>query len=320
MRILKLLLVAACVLCAGSIVDAAQEWTVTVGEGEWALPGTLTVPEGQGPFPAVVLVHGSGPHDRDETVLANKPFRDLAAGLAKLGVATLRYDKRTKVHAAKLVGVLSTFTANEETVDDALAAVQLLRRHPDIRREAVYVLGHSFGGMLVPRIGRRDPDIAGFIVLAGNTRAIDVMLLDQIREMAASDGTITAAEQAQLAHYEREVEKVRDPNLSPASGGVVLGAAAAYWLDLRGYRPQDEAKALTQRLLILQGGRDYQVTRDDYDGWRSTLEGRSNATFKWYPVLNHLFIEGQGTSTPAEYAIPGHVAEAVIRDIAAWIR
>jgi len=84
-------------------------------------------PEGKGPFPAVVLVHGSGPQDRDETIGPNKPFRDLAWGLASQGIAVLRYDKRTKVHGAMMAGAVEQFTVKEETIDDALAAVALLR-------------------------------------------------------------------------------------------------------------------------------------------------------------------------------------------------
>src|SRR4051794_23786107 len=96
--------------------DSYREGEVTVGSGEWALPGTLTVPVGAGPFPAVVLVHGSGPNDRDETVEANKPFRDLALGLASRGIAVLRYEKRTRKYSGKIATVAG-FPAQQETVE-----------------------------------------------------------------------------------------------------------------------------------------------------------------------------------------------------------
>src|SRR5437868_1779970 len=98
--------------------DSFKEREVTVGEGEWKLPGTLTVPNGSGPFPAIVLVHGSGPNDRDETVGAIKVFKDLAEGLASRGIAVLRYEKRTKQYAGRMAG-LPKMTVAEETVDDA---------------------------------------------------------------------------------------------------------------------------------------------------------------------------------------------------------
>ena len=116
--------------------DSFQEQDVTVGSGEWALPGTLTLPVGEGPFPAVVLVHGSGPNDRDETIGPNKPFRDLAWGLASQGIAVLRYEKRTKQYPEKMAAIQDTLTVKEETVDDALAAVELLRQTAENRPAA----------------------------------------------------------------------------------------------------------------------------------------------------------------------------------------
>jgi len=301
-------------------VGAFQERQVTVGSGEWALPGTLMLPDGAGPFPVVVLVHGSGPHDRDETIGPNKPFRDLAWGLASQQVATLRYEKRTKAYAKKIASILTTFTANDETVDDAVAAVAFLRRVPEIQATQIYVLGHSFGGMMIPRIGRRDPHIAGCIIFAGNTRALDQMLLAQMSYLFSLDGTVTPAEQAQLDQANTEVAKIRDPNLSPNTPPPILGAGARYWLDLRSYRPHEEAKALAQPLLIVQGGRDYQVTSEDFHQWQSALSPRQDVTFKLYPSLNHLFMEGEGKSTPAEYAVAGHMASSVIKDMANWIK
>jgi hypothetical protein len=100
--------------------DMFKEQEVQVGQGEWVLPGTLSLPVGDGPFAAVVLVHGSGPQDRDETIGPNKPFRDLAWGLASQGIAVLRYDKRTKVYGEKMREIVTTITVKEEVIDDAL--------------------------------------------------------------------------------------------------------------------------------------------------------------------------------------------------------
>src|SRR4051812_15353230 len=151
------------------------EKEVTVGTPVGALPGTLTLPNGPGPFPAVVLVHGSGPGDRDETVGAVKPFRDLALGLASNGIAVLRYDKRTNLYAEKLG---THFTVKEETIDDALAAVDVLRKQDNIDKKRVFVLGHSLGGMLVPRIAKLDQNIAGFVIMAGPTKPLEDAILE----------------------------------------------------------------------------------------------------------------------------------------------
>jgi dienelactone hydrolase len=295
------------------------EQEISVGSGEWVLPGTLTMPAGAGPFPAVVLVHGSGPGDRDSTVGGAKPFRDLALGLAARGIAVVRYDKRSRVHTAKLTG-LPGLTVKDETIDDALAAVALLRGTPSIDPAKVFVLGHSLGGMLVPRMGAADAKIAGFIVMAGAVRSLETAMLDQTRYLSMADGTVTAEEQAAIARLEQLVETVK--TLGPAEAAkpdLLAGAPASYWIDLRGYDPPASAASLTMPLLILQGERDYQVTMEDFARWRAALGARSTVTFKSYPALNHLFVSGTGKSLPGEYALPGHVDEAVIRDIAAWI-
>jgi pimeloyl-ACP methyl ester carboxylesterase len=262
----------------------------------------------------VVLVHGSGPNDRDESVGAEKPFRDLAWGLASRGIAVLRYEKRTRQHGSKLAAV-KDFTVQQETVDDALAAADLLRHTQGIDPKRVFVLGHSLGAMMAPRIGQRDPRLAGLIVMAGATRPLEDIILEQVSYLAGADGTVSDAEKGQIESLRAEVAKVKA--LKPGDAGVALGAPASYWLDLRGYDPAAAAKSLKQPLLILQGGRDYQVTPDSLEAWRKAVPG---ATFKTYPKLNHLFIEGEGKSLPQEYEKPGHVAEEVIADLAAWIK
>jgi dienelactone hydrolase len=301
--------------------DSFEEKEVTVGSGEWALPGTLTLPKGSAPFPAVVLIHGSGPQDRDETIGPNKPFRDLAWGLASRGIAVLRFDKRTLVHRQKLLAIKDSITVKEEVIDDALAAVSLLRSSPEINPKKIFLLGHSLGGMLTPRIGKLDSKISGFIIMAGTTRPLEDVILEQSNYIFSLDGQISDDEKKQLEELKAQIAKVKDPNLSKSdsSATLPLGLPASYWLDLRGYNPAETAKELKQPMLILQGGRDYQVTTVDFDNWKKALSSRKNVTFKFYEKLNHLFSEGEGKITPAEYLNPGHVAEAVINDIAQWI-
>jgi dienelactone hydrolase len=301
--------------------NAFREQEVAVGTGEWVLPGTLTLPMGPSLCPAVLLVHGSGPHDRDETVGANKPFRDLAWGLASQGIAVLRYEKRTKQHATKLGAIGGQFTVKEETIDDVHAAVALLRQTEGIDAKRIFVLGHSLGGMLIPRIGTLESHIAGFIVLAGATKPIEEAILEQQTYVFSLDGIISKEEQAQLDEIKKQVAQVKSLEPSDVNSSLLLfGASVSYWLDLRGYDPPAAAKVLQQPVLILQGERDYQVTMDDFQRWKAALSSKQNFTFRSYARLNHLFIEGNGKSGPAEYNRPGHVAEVVINDIANWIK
>ena len=297
---------------------------VIVGSGEWALPGTLSLPDGAGPFPALVLVHGSGPQDRDEAIGPNKPFRDLAWGLASQGIAVLRYEKRTKAHGGQLTpNLVAKTTVQEEVIDDALYAVQLLRHTPGIDLGGIYVLGHSLGATLAPRIGQQDPSIAGLIVMAGMARPLEDTILDQYTYLYGLTGSMSDAHKTELDELRAKVARVKDPNLSdqvPAKD-LPLGVHPAYWLNLRGYQPPEVAKSLAMRMLVLQGGRDYQVTAaDDFPAWQRALAEKGNATFKLYPKLSHLFIAGEGPSTPQAYFVEGHVTEEVIQDIARWIR
>jgi len=301
--------------------DAFREQEFTVGKGQWVLPGTLAVPASAEPWPAVVLVHGSGPQDRDETVGANKPFRDLAWGLAARGIAVLRYEKRTKQYGAKLAAAIQGITLKEETIDDALDAAAQLRATQGIDPQRVFVLGHSLGGMAIPRISKADPKIAGLIVLAGSTRPLEDIVVDQLDYLASLDTSKTAEGMPKLAQIRADVAKIKKLTAADVSStNLLVGGPVRYWLDLRDYDAAAMAKTLKQPLLILQGQRDYQVTQADFDGWKKALGASPNATFKLYPKLNHLFMTGEGKSTPSEYEQSGNVAETVVADIAAWIQ
>ncbi|MGZ8846241.1 MAG: alpha/beta hydrolase family protein [Pyrinomonadaceae bacterium] len=301
-----------------------REQQVTVGAGsEWALPATLTVPTGDGPFPAIVLVHGSGPNDRDETLGPNKPFQDVAWGLASQGIAVLRYDKRTLVHKGKVVA-LPNFSVKEETVDDAIAAVALLRETQGVDPKRIFVLGHSLGGMLVPRIGLADKSgIAGFIIFAGATRPLEDEWVRQFEYIYGLDGQITPTERAEIDGYKQQVMRVKQ--LTPADAArnnkeLLLYVPPSYWLDLRGYSPPAVALQLKQPLLILQGERDYNVTMDAFRDWQQALGKRADVSFKSYPKLDHLFFEGAGPASAADYARPRNIPKYVVDDIAGWIK
>lgn len=303
------------------------EKDVKVGTGEWELPGTLTLPKGKGPFPVVVLVHGSGPNDRDETIGSNKPFKDITWGLATQGIAVLRYDKLTYVYGPKLVAdpkLGASLTVKQETVDGALDAVRLLKTTPEVNEKKIFVLGHSLGGMLIPRISvaGKELGIAGFIVMAGLTEPLPETFLRQIAYISGLGGPLNNEQKKKLDEMKAQVAKINALKESDAgSSERLLGAAPSYWLDLRGYYPPDVARTIKKPFLILQGERDYQVTTKDFENWKKALAGRRNVEFKLYPRLNHLFFEGQGMATPNEYmATRGAIADYVIADIAAFIK
>lgn len=299
-----------------------HEREVTVGDGRWKLPGTLTLPNGKGPFAAIVLIHGSGPEDQDETTGPNKPFKDLAWGLASRNIAVLRYVKRTKQYGAQFSST-SAFTVKDETIDDADAAVSLLAGMPEIDHSHIYVLGHSLGGMLAPRIAAGNRQIAGIIIAAGNARPLQRLIVEQLKYLANLDGKPTEESKKRIDAAERAQAEIESPLLKPGSVVDLLGVEipASYFLDLRNYHPAEVAAGLKIPILVLQGGRDYQVTSQDYDLWKAALANDPRASFKVYPALTHLFMSGTGSgpASPADYAIPGHVSKEVIQDVAQWI-
>ena len=301
-----------------------HEQEVQIGHGKWVLPGTLSIPQGDGPFAALLLVHGSGPLDRDETIPPNKPFRDLAWGQASQGIAVLRYEKRTKVYAAQLGSERETLTVKEEVIDDALEAVALLRARPEIDAQQIFVLGHSLGGYLAPRIGAADPRIRGLIILAGSARPLEDVILDQMTYVLSLSIPDPVARQQQLALLKKQVELVKDAKRLPtaAATDLPLNVPAAYWIDLNAYQPEKVAQTLKQPMLFLQGDGDYQVTRDDFQIWQDALSGRGDVQFIIYPALSHLFmlIEGGKKATPATYTVAGHVTEQVVNEIGSWIK
>ena len=151
----------------------------TVGAGTaYPLNGLLTLPDNLSePVPAVVMVHGSGPSNMDERIMKLTPFKDLAEGLAKRGVASLRYDKRTFAYKRELAK--TSPTVNEETVDDALLAVALLKDDERIDQNRVFLLGHSMGAMLAPRIDAQGADVKGLILMAGTPYRLEEVMLKQ---------------------------------------------------------------------------------------------------------------------------------------------
>ena len=294
------------------------EREITIGS-EWALPATVSVPTGPGPWPAVVLVHGSGPNDRDETILANKPFKDLATGLASRGIAVLRYDKRTMVHGAKAMAV-KALTVRQEVIEDVLEAVKALRAQPGVDPARVFVLGHSLGGMLIPRIATADPTIAGLIVLAGAARPLEEAIEVQTRYLAMVDGTISPQEQDGIAQAAAVAARVRAltaedaQNDRPISGapGVVLAGFARLRSALSG-DAREIADADTARRTGLSGD----------DGRVREMEGGTRlAARRQVPQLSHAepsLHRGHRTGLARRDKVPGHVAEEVIRDIATWV-
>lgn len=300
--------------------DGTREQPLSVPSPLGPLRGALALPAGEGPFPGVVLVAGSGPNDLDETIGANAPFRDIAHDLAKSGIATLRYDKRTYDHGAKAASD-HDFTVDDEVIDDALAALRLLAEQKQVDPHRVFVLGHSLGGQMAPRIASRDPRLAGVIMLAAPARPLLDVIIQQTREEGTRHGESRAAIDKQLKAIAAQKALLANANPQHLPEGSFDGAPQSWWLSLHDYDQVAVAKTLSLPLLILQGASDFQVSpKNDFDAWKADLAGKPAVTFRLYPGLSHLFTPAGATGTVADYDKPAHVAPKVIAGIASWIK
>ena len=258
-----------------------------------------------------MLVHGSGSHDRDETIGPNKPFKDLAQGLASRGVAVLRYVKRTKQYGQKMLGTKEQLTVKQEVTDDAVAAVDLLRHTEHVDPKKIFVLGHSLGGMMAPSIGKADPQIAGLISLAGTSRKLDEVIVDQADYILSTSPDLGEEAKKSLTDMRQQSIDLMKRDLSKEIPGekLPLGMPIAYWRSIKEVDPPAIAKELKMPILILQGGSDYQVTKKDFDRWKSVLGDRKGVEFKWYDRLSHLFMPVGEKATPKDYERSGHVSQ-----------
>jgi pimeloyl-ACP methyl ester carboxylesterase len=296
-----------------------QEREVSIGGSDKGLPATLTLPKAasEGMVPAVVIVPGSGPINRDGAIGANTPYRDIAHALAKDGIASLRFDKRPLTWPEEFGD--RDFTIREEIVADAVEAVRLLRTVSGIDARRIYVFGHSLGGLAAPLVAMEAREIAGLIFFAVPARSPLVLLRDQSVYLAELDGVIEDSERRALSELEAKIESMA---LSSAvvAGTSMLGAPLSYWRSIEKIDVSELLDTLALPALMLQGGRDYQVTSTDWAIWVERLGDNPCVSLQHYPALNHLGIAGVGKSVPAEYGEPGTVDVRMIHDVVAWIQ
>ncbi|KHF41700.1 hypothetical protein LQ50_03085 [Halalkalibacter okhensis] len=303
-----------------------MEEEMIVGQGTpYELGATLTLPEEYvGRLPAVVLVQGSGPSDRDSAVYSYKPFRDIAWGLAEQGIAVLRYDKRTYTYGSEMSQEeIAEFTVYEETVEDAILAADLLKKDPRIDANHVYVIGHSLGGMLAPRIEATGGEFAGLIIMAGSPRSLWEIIYDQNMALLALEKESDRQEpKKQIEEEYEKAMRLESFSEEEIKDKTIFGIPAFYFKGLESYDPKELLSKIEKPLLILQGEDDIQVYLEkDFALYEDLLKDRENATLISYPGLNHFFIryEGEKKGTIDEYQHPGVVHPDVISDMARWV-
>lgn len=300
---------------------------VIIGEGtEYPLKGLLTLPDGSsGPFPAVVMVHGSGSSNMDEKVMKLKPFRDLADGLVKHGIASLRYDKRTFVHGRRMVKNLGAdMTVREETIEDAVLALDLLRNDRRIDPDRLFILGHSMGAMLAPRIDAEGGNAKGLIMMAGTPHRLEEIVLRQLKQSQSGKSFLKLVTGFEEKMFAKKFAGLYDMSDEEAKKQKFAGNVTLYYFKEMGQKTAtDYLLESSKPALIMQGGSDFQVLADDdFRAFKEQLADRSNTTFKLYPCLDHCFVPSlydDILKAGKEYSAERHIGEDVIADIAEFI-
>ena len=307
---------------SNSIKVVVKEEIVTIGKDTaYPVSGLLSIPQGaKTPYSAVVLIAGSGPEDMDETIYNNKPLKDIADYLVSKGIAVLRYDKCTYTYQTKIVGNFSDLTVEDEYIKDAVSASNLLKSDSRIDKNKVFIIGHSEGGMLAPRIDAECVDFTWIVIMEGSPRCFSDILYDQ--NMAIVN-TLTGADktkgQSQVDALVSEFSSLKTMSDADAKKITMVGASGYYYKEMDEHPASDYLTKDTKPILILQGQKDFQISpTNDFGAFQTLLKGKLNVTLKSYPNLNHLFMPSI-TGTVDEYKTASHVDEIVLNDVTNWI-
>ena len=304
-----------------------NENIVIGAQTNYPLNGILTIPDGtNGLIPAVVLVHGSGPSNRDEKVGNITPFKDLAEGLSEKGIAVLRYDKRTFVYGKQMKND-NGLSVKEETIEDAILAADLLRKDKRIDANQIFILGHSMGGMLAPRIDAEGGHFAGIIIMAGSPRKLEELMMDQNEDVLNSlNWMLRLIAKKQIAKLTSKFHLIYSLTDDEAKSTLVLGkyVRAFYFKEMGEHQAIQYLLSEPHKpVLIMQGGKDFQVSvQKDFNAYQTLLSEIPNITYKLYPNLNHAFmpsVYGKILKAKKEYKVAQQVDQQVINDIADWI-
>ncbi|MBX9941608.1 MAG: lysophospholipase [Candidatus Obscuribacterales bacterium] len=302
----------------------------------WSVNGTLFKPaRNSEPKALLILVHGSGPHGREEQVGGVRVFSDLAAGLVeRINLAVFSFDKRTFTHQSRFAALPEEeITVFNETIDEVLTLVE----HFQSQYEQIALLGHSLGGSCIPYLLANSRAGLG-IMLAASYSPLEDLIIRQMRYLlkyAPESGlteTIveTTAKQVETLKLllagsgdnEARAQAQSEEKQKRLSSELPLGLPLPYFQSLHKLNTNALAKTLDKPVLLVQGERDYQVNMDEFEAWKELLSANPNFTFRSYEKLNHLFVEGDigALSVPSEYAQQANLPAYLLDDIADFLK
>ncbi|MDI9375952.1 MAG: DUF3887 domain-containing protein [Thermotogota bacterium] len=286
------------------------EQNITVGKEPYYLPARLMVPNGLESYPIVIILQGSGTHDIDGTLGPNKPYRDLAAGLASRGIATLRYPKKYYVYPQQAAEI--GINADAEYIEDALTIIAQMKGIPQF--SSIYLAGHSMGGMVAPWIAQ-EAGVDGMILLAGSPVKFAQISLDQNLDLVGDQ--LSEEQKAQVKDF---FTKMLNQEIPPETD-LGQGITAGYYYSFDGYFCMPVLEETEMPVLVVNAELDFQTPKKYFDIFVEKLGDRPNITLKLLPGLNHIFNETDGTiKSVEEYDRPGYVAVELIDLLESWIK
>lgn len=298
-----------------------QEFSMRVKHDSIVLPAILTLPEGCKACPVVVLLHDIGPQDKDHSIGPTKMFRDLAVGLAAAGIASLRYDKRTFRYGPELMADLRVLNIENEVMEDALAALQLLRTVSEIDTQRIHLLGLGFGGMLAGTIASRSPlSIRSIVAVGSSPRPLPDQLLDQYIQLLSSELSYPNMQLA-VQQLERQTQLAKSMKLGSdiSADSLPLQLPAPYWQHLQKFDAVAGYWQTNAALWFVRGGDDYQSQAIDLQQWEMRLLGRDKATFSTLTQLNHLLMPSLLVPLTNTYQKQNNVNEEAMVSISRWL-
>lgn len=287
---------------SSAMADSLSE-EIIIGYSQYKLPGTFKKPRLlKEKYPVVVLLAGSGPQDRNETVGPNHLLSDLADSLSAIGYASLRFDKGTKVYGNALVQDNKGFTYEDEVVSEAIRAVKYLHSRADVDATQIYLLGHSLSAMLLPLIAKESSHaLAGYIALAAPARSMQTLIKEQTDYFVQQN--IMTKEQAQATAKQ-----------------LLAAMPEAYRNYDSAYNPVALHAVQNLPMLYLQGDADYQVTAEDLNMYRA--QPSKQASYVLLPHVNHLMGTCQqgAVALPQDYMQRQEIAPSVMQHIRAFLK
>lgn len=302
-----------------------EEIPLAIGN-EFSLNGILTLPKNTSTPPVILLVHGSGPNDKNSTIFVNTPFQDIAHKLAKMGIATYRYDKRFYTYPESAASYGFELGLEEEVLEDVDFALNMLKKEKRIDSENIFVLGHSLGAGLTPYIAHEYSFVKGIISLAGSLRPLYEISYDQNKATESLilngifDETTVTTIKAQMVQVEKDINILRGDLTAIPNEQILLGLPAGYQKSTKEFAGENYISKINVPILALQGTADFQVSATiDFPLWQTALADNNNSECILYENLNHLMMQTTGKQDITDYQVKSTVAPEVITDIAGFI-